>query len=158
MADEGLRVPYGLRANANGGTDHGYGNPLLILGGPVNGRRFFGSWPGLNPETLSPTFGDVPVTTDYRRVFSEVLIRRMGNPKLSEVFPGYAGYAPLGIVQGTDIAPQSQAVAASASALEMPSSIAANSGTQGENPPPESVVPDWQRRGKVNRMITRRER
>lgn len=68
-----------VRANANGGTDHGYGNPLLVLGGAVNGRRFYGSWPGLNPETLSPTFGDVPVTTDYRRVMSEILIRRMSN-------------------------------------------------------------------------------
>jgi uncharacterized protein (DUF1501 family) len=96
-----------VRANANNGTDHGYGNPLLILGGPVNGRRFYGNWPGLNPETLSPTFGDVPVTTDYRRVFSEVIIRRMANPNLGRIFPGYTGYAPLGIVQGTDLAVQS---------------------------------------------------
>lgn len=95
-----------VRANANNGTDHGYGNPLLVLGGPVNGRRFFGTWPGLNPETLSPTFGDVPVTTDYRRVFSEIMIRRMANPNLGQIFPGYSGYAPLGIVQGADLAVQ----------------------------------------------------
>lgn len=147
-----------VRANANGGTDHGYGNPLLVLGGPVNGRRFFGTWPGLNPETLSPTFGDVPVTTDYRRVFSEILIRRMANPNLSQVFPGYAGYAPLGIVQGTDIAVQSQAVAASMPALGTPSPSNANDSAGGETLSHERVVPDWQRRGKVDRMITRRER
>ena len=61
-----------VRANANGGTDHGYGNPLLVLGGPVNGRRFYGRWDGLAPEILSPNFGDIPVNTDYRQVLSEI--------------------------------------------------------------------------------------
>jgi uncharacterized protein (DUF1501 family) len=88
-----------VRANANGGTDHGYGNPVLVLGGAVNGRRFYGSWSGLDPEILSPHFGDVPVTTDHRRVLSEILVKRMGNANLSTVFPGYSGYAPLGIVR-----------------------------------------------------------
>ena len=48
----------------------------------------------------------MPVTTDFRRVFSELLIRRMGNNKLGNVFPGYTGYTPLGLFQGSDIAPQ----------------------------------------------------
>ena len=88
-----------VRANANGGTDHGYGNPVLVLGGPVNGRRFYGTWSGLDPEILSPHFGDVPVTTDHRQVLSEILVRRMGNTDLATVFPGYTGYAPLGIMR-----------------------------------------------------------
>lgn len=95
-----------VRQNGSSGTDHGYGNPLLVLGGPVNGRRFYGQWAGLAPETLSPYFGDIPVTTDYRRVISELLIRRMGNNRLGTVFPGYANYSPFGIVTGTDLAPQ----------------------------------------------------
>ena len=95
-----------VRQNGSGGTDHGYGNPMLILGGPVNGRRFYGQWLGLDPQVLSPYFGDVPVTTDFRRVFSELLIRRMGNNKLGNVFPGYSSYTPMGIFQGSDIAPQ----------------------------------------------------
>jgi len=94
-----------VQQNASRGTDHGYGNPMLLLGGAVNGRRLYGNWPGLHPDTLSSYFGDLPTTTDFRRVFSEILIRRMGNNRLGEVFPGYAGYAPLGIVQGNDIAP-----------------------------------------------------
>lgn len=94
-----------VRQNGSGGTDHGYGNPLLVLGGAVNGRRFYGQWLGLEPETLSPYFGDIPVTTDYRRVFSELLIRRMGNNRLGTVFPGYTGYSPLGLFQGSDLPP-----------------------------------------------------
>ena len=145
-----------VRANANGGTDHGYGNPMLVLGGAVNGRRFFGQWLGLDPATLSPYFGDVPVTTDYRRVVSEVLVRRMGNANLSQVFPGYTGYSPLGIVQGTDITAQSQPlVASSIPSLQVPTSSdsASDAGATSER-----VVPDWQRRGPVDRTLTRRER
>lgn len=143
-----------VRANANGGTDHGYGNPLLVLGGPVNGRRFYGTWPGLNPETLSPTFGDVPVTTDYRQVMAEILIRRMGNANLSQVFPGYAGYAPLGIVQGTDLAVAAAAPARVASLQATSSAPAPSHPSAGR----EDDVPDWRRRGPVDRFMTRRER
>jgi uncharacterized protein (DUF1501 family) len=95
-----------VRQNGSGGTDHGYGNPLLVMGGPVNGRRLYGQWLGLDPQVLSPYFGDIPVTTDFRRVFSELMIRRMGNNKLGEVFPGYSGYTPLGLFQGADLVPQ----------------------------------------------------
>lgn len=135
-----------VRANANGGTDHGYGNPMLVLGGAVNGRRFYGSWPGLNPETLSATFGDVPVTTDYRRVLSEVMIRRMANPNIGGIFPGYGGYAPLGIVQGTDLAPNLTAAMAASSA-----SVTAGEDTASSlSPQPEGTRPagwsDWERR------------
>ena len=48
----------------------------------------------------------MPVTTDFRRVFSELLIRRMGNNKLGTGFPGDTGYTPMGIFQGTDLTPQ----------------------------------------------------
>ncbi|WP_242162926.1 DUF1501 domain-containing protein [Lysobacter sp. M15] len=96
-----VQSEFGRRVRENGsrGTDHGYGNPLLVLGGPVNGRRFYGSWMGLDPEVLSPYFGDVPATTDFRRVFSELLVRRMGISDTGVVFPEYVAPAPLGIVQ-----------------------------------------------------------
>jgi uncharacterized protein (DUF1501 family) len=95
-----------VRQNGSGGTDHGYGNPLLVIGGPINGRRMYGQWLGLDPQVLSPYFGDIPATTDFRRVFSELMIRRMGNNKLGDIFPGYTGYTPLGLFQGTDLVPQ----------------------------------------------------
>ncbi|MEN1940661.1 DUF1501 domain-containing protein [Luteimonas sp. MJ246] len=88
-----------VRQNGSGGTDHGYGNPMLVLGGPVVGRRFYGSFAGLHPEILSPHFGDIPVTTDFRRVLWDILQRRMGHTSAQAVFPGYTGHVPLGIVQ-----------------------------------------------------------
>ncbi len=90
-----------LRQNADGGTEHGYGNHVMVLGGAVNGG-VHGTWPGLAPGELYDGT-DVAVTTDYRQVLSEVLIRRQSNPMLGQIFPGYDTYQPLGIVQGPDL-------------------------------------------------------
>lgn len=92
-----------LKENANQGTDHGTGNPILILGGNVRGG-IYGSWPGLANDQLFDG-ADLAPTLDYRQIFSEILIRRLGNPKLGEVFPKYSGYQPIGIVDGTDLTP-----------------------------------------------------
>jgi uncharacterized protein (DUF1501 family) len=90
--------------NASRGTDHGHGNVMIVMGGTVNGGKVYGQWPGLATEQLYDR-RDLDITTDYRRVLSEILIRRLGNPNLGTIFPNYAGYEPLGILQGTDIAP-----------------------------------------------------
>ena len=89
--------------NADNGTDHGFGNLMMLLGGNVIGG-IHGQFPGLHPDQLFEG-EDLDVTTDYRRVLGEVLIRRMANPHLGTIFPGYSGYAPLGIVNGTDLTP-----------------------------------------------------
>ncbi len=99
MTEFGRRV----EENANRGTDHGHAAPMLLLGGNVLGG-VHGTFPGLEPERMFEGI-DLEVTTDFRRVFSEVLIRRLGNPHLGAVFPGYAGYEPLGVVAGTDLVP-----------------------------------------------------
>ncbi|MEM7482697.1 MAG: DUF1501 domain-containing protein [Acidobacteriota bacterium] len=90
-----------LLENADDGTEHGYGNLMLVLGGNVNGG-LHGNWPGLAPGQLVDGT-DLAVTTDYRRVLSEILIRRMCNPSIGQIFPGYSGYSPLGVVQGPDL-------------------------------------------------------
>ena len=56
-----------------------------------------GKWPGLRNDQLFDG-ADVAVTTDYRRVLSEILINRMGNDAIDQIFPGYTGYKPLGVV------------------------------------------------------------
>ena len=89
--------------NASAGTDHGHGNFMLVMGGEVNGGQVYADWPTLAPEALNE--GDLAITTDYRSVLSEILIRRLQNPNLGYIFPGYTSYQPTGIVQGADLPP-----------------------------------------------------
>lgn len=92
-----------LRENDDSGTDHGHGNVMLVMGGRVNGG-VHGTWPGLHNDQLYDR-ADLAVTTDYRRVLGEILIRRLGNNRLDQVFPGYTSYQPLNVVQGVDMPP-----------------------------------------------------
>ncbi|MCU0304781.1 MAG: DUF1501 domain-containing protein [Thermoanaerobaculales bacterium] len=92
-----------LFENADRGADHGHGNPMIIMSGnAVPGVH--GAWPGIGPGQLFDD-ADLAVTTDFRRVLSEILIRRMGNNHLGYVFPGYTDYQPLGVVAGVDLPP-----------------------------------------------------
>jgi uncharacterized protein (DUF1501 family) len=100
MTEFGRRV----RENSSGGTDHGYGSVMWALGASVNGGQAFGNFIGLDQSQLFE-YADVQVTTDYRRVLSEALIRRQANPHVYYVFPGYGGYTPMGIFGGSDLPP-----------------------------------------------------
>jgi uncharacterized protein (DUF1501 family) len=85
--------------NGNGGTDHGHGNALFVIGGPVKGGRIYGTWPGLDAQDLFEG-RDLAVTTDFRDVFSDVVAGHLGASRdaLARVFPGYAPSGRLGIV------------------------------------------------------------
>jgi uncharacterized protein (DUF1501 family) len=100
-----VQSEFGRRAyeNSDQSTDHGYGNPMFIIGDEVNGG-FFGQFPGLAPNQLFEG-DDVEATVDYRDVVSEVLMKRQRNPFLGYIFPGYTGYTPLGVVNGDDMIP-----------------------------------------------------
>jgi uncharacterized protein (DUF1501 family) len=93
-----------FKENANNGTDHGRGGIMMIMGGNVNGGEVYGSWPGLRTDQLYDR-ADLAVTTDYRQILSEILIRRFANPYLGIIFPGYEEYQPLGVVSGNDLDP-----------------------------------------------------
>ncbi|KAA3640549.1 MAG: DUF1501 domain-containing protein, partial [Proteobacteria bacterium] len=100
-----LQSEFGRRAyqNSANSTDHCYGNPMFVIGDTVN-PGFHGQFPGLGPSELFEQ-GDVNVTTDYRDVVSEILIKRMRNRFLGYIFPDYNNYSPLNIVQGGDMTP-----------------------------------------------------
>jgi uncharacterized protein (DUF1501 family) len=92
-----VQTEFGRRVaeNSGFGTDHGRGSVMLAMGGGVQGGRVFGRWPGLTREVLEGP-GDLPVTTDYRDVLSELLERRLGSTSVGEVFPGFAR-SPVGM-------------------------------------------------------------
>jgi uncharacterized protein (DUF1501 family) len=78
-----------LKSNESGGTDHGHGNAMFVLGTDVLGGRMHGKWPGLENEVLD-TGADLAITTDYRDVLAEILTRRMGVADASGIFPDHA--------------------------------------------------------------------
>lgn len=90
-----------LKSNKSNGTDHGYGNVMLALGGNVKGGQMYGKWNGLANEQLD-NHVDLAVTTDYRTVLSEILVRRFQNEKLGYIFPNLKSYQPLGFLRGAD--------------------------------------------------------
>jgi uncharacterized protein (DUF1501 family) len=91
-----------LKPNAAGGTGHGRGGVMLALGANVNGGRMYGAWPGLAAARLE-NGADLAVTTDYRAVLAELLVRRLGASRLAATFPGLENYRPLNLFKGADV-------------------------------------------------------
>jgi uncharacterized protein (DUF1501 family) len=91
---------FGRTAQENGdnGTDHGHGNVMMVLGGPVKGGKVYGRWPGLAVEQLNEG-RDLAVTTDFRDVLSEIVGGHLGQKNLAEVFPGFKRSEPLGLLR-----------------------------------------------------------
>ena len=77
-----------VHENGNGGTDHGHGNVIWVLGGGVRGGRVYGDWPGLATAQLYQS-RDLAVTTDYRTVLAAILERHLGlgDRQLAQIFP-----------------------------------------------------------------------
>jgi uncharacterized protein (DUF1501 family) len=75
------------RENGNGGTDHGHANFMFAMGGPIKGG-IFGKWPGLAKEQLNED-RDLALTTDFRDVLGELLVRHLGCEKPAAIFPAY---------------------------------------------------------------------
>ncbi|MDJ0655494.1 MAG: DUF1501 domain-containing protein [Xanthomonadales bacterium] len=89
-----VQTEFGRQVSENGnfGTDHGYGCPMLVIGGGINGG-VYGSFPGI--QTQQRIGDSVRPTTDFRRVHSSVIDRVMGRPDLvNDVFPGFP-YTPM---------------------------------------------------------------
>lgn len=76
------------RENGNRGTDHGHANVMFVFGGPVQGGKVYGRWPGLDPSQLYES-RDLALTTDFRTVLGEALYQHLGNKNLPQVFPGF---------------------------------------------------------------------
>jgi uncharacterized protein (DUF1501 family) len=84
MSEFGRRVS----ENASGGTDHGHGNMMLVMGGGAGAVPVAADWPTLHPDALDS--GDLAITTDYRAVLADILTQRLGSTALADVFPDYA--------------------------------------------------------------------
>ncbi len=79
-----------VRENGSGGTDHGRGSCLFVLGNQVDGGKVHGTVPSLAPEALEDE-RDLPVTTDFRAVFAEAAGKHLRIDNDQTLFPGWTG-------------------------------------------------------------------
>ena len=77
-----------LKENGNKGTDHGHGCCYLIFNGQLRPRRILTQWKELKKENLYEE-RDLPITTDARLIFSEVLSSQFKIKDLGKVFPNF---------------------------------------------------------------------
>ena len=84
------------KENGNAGSDHGHGGPMWLLGGKVNGGKIYGNWTGLKESALYQK-RDLPVTTDFRDIFTEVLQGHMKFDVPDGFFPDYKPTQGLGL-------------------------------------------------------------
>jgi len=82
--------------NASGGTDHGHGGVVWLLGGGLHGGAVHGKWTSLAADTLDS--GDVPGVNEVFEVLGELATKRLGVGSLSALFPGHS-YRPLGVAR-----------------------------------------------------------
>jgi uncharacterized protein (DUF1501 family) len=79
-----------VRENGSGGTDHGHGSCLFVVGNAMDGGKVHGSFPGLDDGALYEG-RDLPVTTDFRAVFCELAGKHLGIKDDGKLFPGWTG-------------------------------------------------------------------
>lgn len=87
-----------VHQNGSNGTDHGRGSCMFVLGNKVAGGTVHGRVPELAPENLEDA-RDLPVTTDFRAVFSEVATTHLHiTDKTHNLFPGWSGNG-IGVIK-----------------------------------------------------------
>lgn len=79
-----------VKQNGSFGTDHGRGSCLFVLGNSVRGGTIYGHVPALKVANLEDG-RDLPVTTDFRSVFSGVAAQHLGVGGGEDLFPGWSG-------------------------------------------------------------------
>lgn len=79
-----------VKQNGTGGTDHGRASCNFILGNHLNGGLVYGDLKPLAVENLEDS-RDLPVTTDFRAVFSEVADQHLKLNNDSILFPEWNG-------------------------------------------------------------------
>ncbi|MHA3702264.1 DUF1501 domain-containing protein [Jatrophihabitans sp. YIM 134969] len=92
MSEFGRRVAQ----NASGGSDHGFGGLMWLLGGGLTKSQVAGRWDQLSPTALDQ--GDVRGLNSPFDVLGEVATARLGAGSLVTMFPDLAP-APLGLLR-----------------------------------------------------------
>lgn len=88
-----------VKENVTGGTDHGHGNVLWLLGGAIKGGQTFGEWAGLSESALYEG-RDVPVLTDFRDPLWGIFQGHLGlsRQQIAQILPDFFPQKTLRVV------------------------------------------------------------
>lgn len=92
VSEFGRRIP----ENGGGGTEHGYGQPMILIGGRINGGRFISN----NYDLAEDENENVKRSYDYRQIIAECLVKGGHIGNVQAVFPGLQYDGGLGVVKG----------------------------------------------------------
>ncbi|MFU8892177.1 MAG: DUF1501 domain-containing protein [Luteolibacter sp.] len=87
-----------VRQNGTQGTDHGWANCMIALGGSLakNDKPVLGDWPTLAVEKLQQR-RDLQHTTDFRDVLAETAAKHLGNSNTAHIIPNHE-FTRVGLV------------------------------------------------------------
>ncbi|GAB2481856.1 DUF1501 domain-containing protein [Jatrophihabitans fulvus] len=90
MTEFGRRVAM----NDSGGTDHGHGSVMWLLGGGLAGSGVYGKWTALSNATVNQGAfsGDVPGVNNPFDVLGELVQKRLNAGSLTRIFSNYSPY------------------------------------------------------------------
>ncbi|MDE3253957.1 MAG: DUF1501 domain-containing protein, partial [Bacteroidota bacterium] len=88
-----------VHQNGTGGTDHGRASCLFVLGNDVKGNKVYNNIRSLAKEELEDG-RDLPVSTDFRSVFSAVADGHLRINNDATLFPTWEGKG-LGLMKGS---------------------------------------------------------
>ena len=86
--------------NGSSGTDHGAAESIFLMGGPVQGGKFYGQFPDLD-EDARVKRDSLDYNVDFRTVYRSLLQNWMGVPAsaMSEIFPSQpVNFNPIAFV------------------------------------------------------------
>ncbi|MGZ3692520.1 MAG: DUF1501 domain-containing protein [Pseudobdellovibrio sp.] len=83
-----------VKENGSKGTDHGHGSCYFVVGQNLKPKSIHADWKELKNENLYEG-RDLPVNTDFREVFADVLETNFAIKDFSKIFPGYTAKKKL---------------------------------------------------------------
>ncbi|MFN9174741.1 MAG: DUF1501 domain-containing protein [Synechocystis sp.] len=88
-----------VKENVSGGTDHGHGNMMWLMGGALKGGKIYGDWPGLSNNALYEQ-RDVPVATDFRDPLWTIFKAHLGlsDQQIAQILPNFSQKITLNLV------------------------------------------------------------
>ncbi len=96
-----------LSENANAGTDHAWGNHMIVMGSHVDGGRIHGVFPNLDLATTTDSTDTrgrwIPSTTVDQYVFNLAAWLGVNGAELAEILPNHQAYRDDAVARGLPV-------------------------------------------------------